>query len=164
MKKMRVFFLAFVFMISLGKASVSASSDMGELAEDICRKAGWEMSGVYSEAVDKTNAFAFGIAAKEFEDRVETAVCLREIVDSKGRALYVFEADEEGDALWLGQKIYASYEFAPCDVAEKMVIAVSGNYLMLFKSQASEAESAVQVFRSFSGGTIRYKKELNNHT
>ena len=105
MKKMRVFFLAFVFMISLGKASVSASSDMGELAEDICRKAGWEMSGVYSEAVDKTNAFAFGIAAKEFEDRVETAVCLRESVDSKGRALYVFEADE----------IHIEPEFFGCD-------------------------------------------------
>lgn len=163
MKKMMVFFLACVFMISFGKTSVSASWDMGALAEDICRKAGWEMNGVYSEAVDKTEAFAFGISTKEFENRVETALCLREIVDSKGRALYVFEADGENDALWLGQKIYTSYEFAPCDAAEKMIIAVSGKYLMLFKSNASEAESAVQTFRSFAGGTIRYKKELNNH-
>ena len=163
MKKMTVFFLAFVFMISFGKTSVFASSDMGKLAEDICRKAGWEMHGVYSEALDKTAAFAFGVSAKEFEDRVEEAVCLRETVDSKGRALYVFEADEEADALWLGQKIYTSYEFAPCDVAEKMIIAVSGKYLMLFKSNASEAEYAVQTFRAFAGGAIRYKKELNNH-
>ena len=163
MKKMILLFVACIFMISCGKAFVFASADMGDLAENICRKTGWDMNGIYRENVDKTFAFAFGISAKEFEERVELALCLRETVDTKGRAIYVFEADEENDALWLGEKIYAAYEFAPCDLAEKMTIAVSGKYLMLFKSNTAEAEKSVEVFRSLVGGTIRYKKELNHH-
>ena len=162
MKKMILLLIACVFMMSCGRAFVFASADTGRLAEEIGRKSGWNMSGIYCENVDQTFAFAFGISVKEFDERVEKAVCLRETVETKGRALYVFEADEANDALWLGEKIYASYEFAPCDVAEKMMIAVSGKYLMLFKSCASEAENAVQVFRTLIGGTIRYKKELNH--
>ena len=163
MKKMILLFVACIFMISFGKAFVFASADTGTLAEEICRKSGWNMSGVYCETVDKTFAFAFGISAKEFDERVEKAVCVRETVDTKGRELCIFETGEENDAIWLGEKIYASYEFAPCDVAEKMAIAVSGKYLMLFKSCAAEAESSVQTFRSLVGGTVRYKKELNHH-
>jgi hypothetical protein len=155
--------MACMFMISCGRNSVPAFADMGDLAEEICRNAGWEMNGVYREAVDESCAFAFGISADEFDERVEYAICLRETVDSKGRALYVFEADEASDALWLGQKIYASYEFAPCDAAEKMTVAVSGKYVMLFKSDSVETESAAQSFRSLAGGALRFKKERSNN-
>lgn len=155
--------MACIFMISCGKNSVSAFADTGGLAEEICRKSGWNMNNVYRETVDESFAFAFGISADEFDERVEYAVCLRETVDSKGRVLYVFEADEASDAIWLGQKIYAAYEFAPCDVAEKMTVAVSGKYVMLFKSDSAETESAAQSFRSLTGGALRFKKERNNH-
>ena len=155
--------LACIFLISCGKNSVPAFADMGNLAEAICQNAGWDMSGVYRENVDENFAFAFGISADQFDERVENAVCLRETVDNKGRALYVFEADEASDALWLGQKIYASYEFAPCDAAEKMTVAVSGKYVMLFKSDSTETERAAQSFRTLAGGALRFKKERDNH-
>ncbi|MBQ3489576.1 MAG: hypothetical protein IJA86_03190 [Clostridia bacterium] len=162
MKKMLLMLLFGVFMISCGKNAVPAFADMGNLAEEIYRKAGWDVKGVYTEAVDESFAFAFGISADEFDDRVETAICLRETVDSKGRALYVFEADEEKDALWLAQKIYGSYEFAPCDAAEKMTVACSGKYVMLFKSNATEVENAAQGFRTLVGGSLRFKKDRTN--
>lgn len=155
--------IACVFMISCGKNSVPAFADTGGLAEEICRKAGWDMNGIYRETVNESFAFAFGISADEFDERVEHAVCVRETVDSKGRELYVFEADEASDALWLGQKIYASYEFAPCDAAEKMTVAVSGKYVMLFKSDSAETENAAQSFRSLAGGALRFKKDRSNH-
>ena len=76
---------------------------------------------------------------------------------------FIFEADEENDALWLAQKIYDSYEFAPCDAAEKMTVASAGKYVMLFKSDGAEVDSASQIFRSFAGGALRFKKERANH-
>ncbi len=160
MKKMLLFLFFGIFMISCGNRSVSA--DMGNLAEEIYRKAGWNLGGAYAEEVDESFAFAFGISADEFDDRVENAVCLRETVDSKGRALYVFEAEGENDALWLAGKIYGSYEFAPCDAAEKMTVASAGKYVMLFKSDFAEVESAAQSFRSLAGGSLRFKKDRTN--
>lgn len=161
MKKILWLLLA-VFLFSCGKNSVSAFADTGNLAEEIYQKAGLDMSGVYRETVDENFAFAFGISAEDFDERVEHAVCFRETVDTKGRALYVFKADEENDALWLAQKIYGSYEFAPCDIAEKMTVACSGKFIMLFKSDAAEVDRAAQIFRSLSGGALRFKKDLNH--
>ncbi len=161
MKKILWLLLA-MFLFSCGKNAVSAFADTGNLAEEIYKKAGLDMNGVYRETLDENFAFAFGISSEEFDDRVEHAVCFRETVDTKGRALYVFEADEAGDALWLAQKIYGSYEFAPCDVAEKMTVACSGKFVMLFKSDAAEVDSAAQIFRSLSGGALRFKKDISN--
>ena len=161
MKKILWLLLA-VFLFSCGKNAVSAFADTGNLAEQIYQKAGLDMSGVYRETLDESFAFAFGISSEDFDERVEHAVCYRETVDTKGRVLYVFEADEAGDALWLAQKIYDSYEFAPCDAAEKMTVACSGKFVVLFKSDAAEVETAAKIFRSLSGGSLRFKKDLTN--
>ena len=161
MKKILWLLLA-VFLISCGKNAVSAFADTGNLAEEIYKKSGLDMGGVYRETIDENFAFAFGISSEEFDERVEHAVCFRETVDTKGRALYVFEADEENDALWLAQKIHASYEFAPCDAAEKMTVACSGKFVILFKSDASEVDKAAQIFRTLSGGALRFKKDIVN--
>ena len=151
-------------MISCGRKEVPAFSNMGNLAEEIYRRSGLEMSGVYRETLDEKFAFAFGISEEDFDERVETAVCFRETVDTKGRALYVFEADEENDAMWLAQKIYDAYEFAPCDIAEKMMVACMGKNVVLFKSDAAEVENASQLLRSYAGGALRFKKDRNNHS
>ena len=162
MKKWLCMLMIGLFFASCGEGSVSAFADMGGLADGIYRAAGFDMSGVYREDIDDDSAFSFGISEEEFDRRVENAVCLREIVDSKGRALYVFEAESENDAAWLAQKLYGSYEFAPCDAAEKMAVACADKYVMLFKSSADEVESTVSGFRTIAGGTLRFRKEMDN--
>lgn len=162
MKKIICMMMIGLFLVSCGEKSVPAFADMGSLADEICRGAGLDRDSVYREEVEEDSAFAFGISEEEFDRRVENAVCLREIVDSKGRALYVFEAESENDAAWLAQKLYASYEFAPCDAAEKMTVACAGKYVMLFKSSAAEIESAVSSFRALLGGTLRFRKDMDN--
>lgn len=162
MKKLIFLILLGICLISCGEKSVSAFADMGDLADGICRAAGLDMNGIYREEVDDDAAFAFGMTEEEFDSRVENAICLRDTVDSKGRELYVFEAENEADSLWLVQKLYASYEFAPCDVAEKMTVACAGKYVILFKSAASEVDSAVDGFRTLSGGALRYRKDMDN--
>ena len=161
MKKL-LFILLCIFTVSCGKNEVPAFANMGNLAEEIYRTAGMDMSGVYRESFDEAYAFAFGISAEDFDERVENAVCFRETVDTKGRTLYVLEAEDANDALWLAQKIYASYEFAPCDAAEKMAGACAGKYVMLFKSDAAEVDMAAQSFRTLAGGALRFKQEREN--
>ena len=117
---------------------------------------------IYTEEVDDDSAFAFGITEEEFDMRVENAVCVRQTVDSKGRELYVFEAESSSDALWLANALYDSYEFAPCDVAEKMTVACAGKYVMLFKSASAEIDGVVDCFRALSGGALRYRKDMDN--
>ena len=163
MKKIICMMMIGLFLVSCGEKSVPAFADMGSLADEICRGAGLDRDSVYREEVEEDSAFAFGITEEEFDRCVENAVCLREIVDSKGMALYVFEAESENDAAWLAQKLYASYEFAPCDAAEKMTVACAGKYVMLFKSSATEIESAVSSFRALLGGTLRFRKDMENH-
>ena len=162
MKKIICMMMIGLFLVSCGEKSVPAFADMGSLADAICRGAGMDRDSVYREEVDGDSAFTFGITEEEFDRRVENAVCLREIDDSKGRALYVFEAESENDSAWLAQKLYASYEFAPCDAAEKMTVACAGKYVMLFKSSAAEIESAVESFRALSGGALRFRKDMDN--
>jgi hypothetical protein len=162
MKKLIFMVILGICLISCEEKTVPAFADMGSLADGIFRAAGMDMNGIYREEVDDDVAFAFGMTEEEFDSRVENAVCLRDTVDSKGRELYVFEAENEDDSVWLAQKLYESYEFAPCDVAEKMTVACAGKYVILFKSSASEVDSAIDSFRTLSGGALRYRKDMDN--
>ena len=162
MRKLLSMIFLGICLISCGEKDVPAFADMGGFADEIYRNAGLDTSGVYLEEVDEDAAFLFGIAEEEFDRRVENAVCMRDVVDSKGRELYVFEAEKEADALWIAEQLYASYEFAPCDAAEKMTVACAGKYVMLFKSSAAEVDGAVSGFRSLTGGAIRYRKDMDN--
>ena len=164
MKKMIVMLMLGLCFSSCGNKAVAAFADMNGLAGEIYRGAGFDTSGIYAEEVDDDSAFAFGIAEEEFDRRVENAVCLRQTVDSKGRELYVFEAESASDALWLASTLYKAYEFAPCDAAEKMTVACAGKYVMLFKSASAEIESAVESFRALSGGALRFRKDLDNRS
>ena len=151
-----------LFLTSCGEKDVAVFADTNGLAAEIYRGAGLDASGIYTEEVDDDCAFAFGISEEEFDKRVENAVCVRQTVDSKGRELYVFEAESVSDALWLANVLYDSYEFAPCDVAEKMTVACVGQYVMLFKSASAEIDGVVDCFRMLSGGALRYRKDMDN--
>lgn len=160
-----------IFMIVLGlcltscsEKDIAAFADMNGLAGEIYRGAGFDASGIYAEEVDDDAAFVFGITEEEFDKRVENAVCIRQTVDSKGRELYVFEAESASDALWLANALYGSYEFAPCDAAEKMTVACAGKHVMLFKSASSEIDGAVESFRSLSGGALRFRKDMDHRS
>ena len=162
MRKLLSMLFLGICLISCGEKDVSAFADMGGFADQIYRNAGLDTSGIYLEEVDEDIAFMFGIVEEEFDRRVENAVCVRDVVDSKGRELYVFETEKEADALWVAEQLYASYEFAPCDVAEKMTVACAGKYVMLFKSTVSEIDDVVDCFRTLSGGALRYRKDMDN--
>ena len=162
MKKWIYLIVLALCMTSCAKKDIAAFADMNGLAGEIYRRAGFDASGIYAEEVDDDSAFVFGIAEEEFDKRVENAVCVRQTVDSKGRELYVFEAESASDALWLAGALYDSYEFAPCDVAEKMTIACAGKRVMLFKSASAEIDGAVESFRVLSGGALRYRKDMDN--
>ena len=162
MKKLIFMLILGLCLTSCGAKDVAAFADMNSLAGEIYRTAGWDTSGIYAEEVDDDAAFVFGITEEEFDRRVENAVCVRQTVDTKGRELYVFEAESASDAIWLAQKLYASYEFAPCDAAEKMTVACAGKHVMLFKSAASEIDGAVDGFRALTGGALRFRKDMEN--
>ena len=162
MKKLIFMLILGLCLTSCGEKDVAAFADVSSLADDIYRGAGLGTGGVYREEVDDDTAFVFGMTEEEFDKRVENAVCLRDTVDSKGRELYVFEAESENDALWLAQKLYASYEFAPCDAAEKMAVACAGRHVILFKSAAAEIDGAVDGFRALTGGALRFRKDMDN--
>ena len=162
MKKMLFVIILGLFLTSCGEKDVAVFADTNGLAAEIYRGAGLDASSIYTEEVDDDSAFAFGISEEEFDRRVENAVCVRQTVDSKGRELYVFEAENASDALWLANALYDSYEFAPCDVAEKMTVACAGKYVMLFKSASAEIDGVVDCFRMLSGGALRYRKDMDN--
>ena len=164
MKKiLLVFTICLSFLLSsCGETVMSAFAEAEDRASSIYRQAGISMQNVYSEEIEDNFAFAFGIGREEFDEYVEDAVCLRQAVDSKGQTLYVFETEAEKDALWLAEHIYAGYEWAPCDPSEKLVIASSGKYVMLFKSGVKEADQVLESFRSLMGGTLRFRKDLHN--
>ena len=162
MKKILFMIILALCLNSCGEKDIAVFADTNGLAAEIYRGAGWDASGIYTEEVDDDCAFAFGISEEEFDRRVENAVCVRQTVDSKGRELYVFEAESAADALWLANALYDSYEFAPCDVAEKMTVACTGKYVMLFKSASAEIDRAVDCFRALSGGALRYRKDMDN--
>jgi hypothetical protein len=162
MKKIILMILVGICLISCGEDDVPAFADMSGLADGIYRNAVSDAQGIYREELDDDSAFAFGISEEEFDRRVESAVCLRQTVDTKGRALYVFEAESEADALWLARELYASYEFAPCDAAEKMTAACAGKYAILFKSTSAEVDKAAESFRTLIGGALRFRKDMEN--
>ena len=162
MKKLLFIIIVGLFLTSCGEKDIVVFADTNGLASEIYRGAGLDASGIYTEEVDDDCAFAFGISEEEFDKRVENAVCVRQTVDSKGRELYVFEAESSSDALWLANALYDSYEFAPCDVAEKMTVACAGKYVMLFKSASAEIDGVVDCFRGLSGGALRYRKDMDN--
>lgn len=162
MKKIILMILVGICLISCREEDVPAFADMNGLADGIYRNTVSDTEGLYCEQIDDDSAFAFGIAEEEFDRRVENAVCLRQTVDTKGRELYVFEAESEADALWLAQKLYDAYEFAPCDAAEKMTAACAGKYAILFKSTSAEVDKAAEGFRTLTGGALRFRKDMVN--
>ena len=162
MKKLLFMIVLGLCLTSCGEKDVAVFADMNGLAGEIYRGAGLDASGIYAEEVDDDAAFVFGISEEEFDRRVENAVCVRQTVDSKGRELYVFEAESAADAIWLASALYSSYEFAPCDAAEKMTVACAGKHVMLFKSAAAEIDPAVESFRTLSGGALRFRKDMDN--
>ncbi|MBQ7309733.1 MAG: hypothetical protein IJW87_06090 [Clostridia bacterium] len=147
---------------SCGEKTIPVYADVEDFAASLYARAGIEKSGIYREELEESSAFAFGLSRDEFDEYVDHAVCYRQLVDNKGQTLYLFETEAAGDSLSLAQKIYAKYEFPPCDAAEKMTVACSGRYVMLFKSTASEVDAAAEGFRTLSGGALRFRKDKNN--
>lgn len=163
MKKISILLLLTLFLTACGEKSIPVFSDTEDLAAAIYDRAGIEKNGVYCEEVENDLAFAFGISQGDFDEYVDSALCYRQAVDRKGQTLYLFETESDRDSVTLADKLYQGYEFPPCDAAEKMTVACAGNYVMLFKSNISEVEAAVEGFRSASGGALRFRKDKNNH-
>ena len=163
MKKLYSLLLLTLFLTACGEKSVAVFSDTEDLAAAIYDRAGLEKNGVYCEDVEEDSAFAFGISKGDFDEYVDSALCYRQAVDRKGQTLYLFETESDRSSVQLAEKIYQGYEFPPCDAAEKMTVACSGKYVMLFKSSVTEVDAAVEGFRSASGGALRFRKDKNNY-
>ncbi|MBQ8496157.1 MAG: hypothetical protein IJ489_01715 [Clostridia bacterium] len=158
-----VILLMSLVLTSCSEQTLAVFADMEDLASTIYARAGLEKSGVYTEELDDDIAFAFGMGREEFDDYVEKAICYRQAVDTKGQTLYVFETEADKNSVTLAGKLYDGYEFAPCDPAEKMTVACSGKYVILFKSTAAEVDAAVESFRALSGGALRFRKDMEHH-
>ncbi len=163
MKKIWMIVLLCFVLSSCGmNTAVPAFSDTNDLASELYIRSGLKTNNVYSEEVEDSLAFAFGISAEEFNEFVDSAVCYRQTVDSSGQTLYVFEMESEKDAAWFADKAYRCYDWAPCDVSEKISIASAGKYVILFKSSAKEVDKVLETFRTLSGGSLRFHKDLYN--
>ena len=163
MKKIMIsLFLAAWMLSSCTKTAIPTFSDTKSLANAIYEESDFDMSSVYAEDFKSTSAFSFGISMTDYESAAKNGVILRPSIDDKGQTLYVFEMKSAADARRLAEKIAGSYEWAPCDNAEKMAIVCAEEYLMLFKSTSDEVEDAVTSFRRLSGGKLAYRKDLKN--
>ena len=157
-----VILLISLMLVSCTQETLAVFADMEDLASTIYARAGLDKTGVYTEELDDDLAFAFGMGKEEFDDYVEKAICYRQAVDTKGQTLYLFETGADRNTVTLANKIYSNYEFTPCDPAEKMTVACSGKYVILFKSTATEVDAALESFRALSGGALRFRKDKNN--
>ncbi len=165
--KKRLFIYLFVLAascVACGKRSVPIYADADTLARSLYEKAGFETESLLVQDVEDTDAYLFGVTIAEFDDSVEDAVCFRKLVDSNGQMLYALKLRTDADADRLAASFYANYDFAPCDLAEKMAVAASGNYVIFFKSESGEVDAAVEAFRALMDGYVRFEKELLNRT
>ncbi len=163
--KRRLFIYLFILAASCaacGKRSAPIYADADTLARSLYEKAGFETDSLFIQPVEDTDAYLFGVTITEFEDTVEDAVCFRKLIDSNGQMLYALKLRDEADAEALAASFFADYDFAPCDLAEKMAVVAAGNYVIFFKSESSEVDAAVEAFRSLMDGYIRFEKELLN--
>lgn len=93
---------------------------------------------------------------------MKNAVVYRKSLDSDGQTLYALEMSTQDAAALLAEDYYNHYEWAACDNSEKLVVACAGRYVLLFKSNAAEADAALEGFRKLSGGRLLYQRELVN--
>lgn len=149
-------------LVSCGKRSVPVFADADVLARSLYEKAGFETDAIYAEEVEDTDAFLFGVTVSDFDEMVDDAVCYRKLVDSNGQMMYLFDMESEDQAISFAKAFFEHYEFAPCDVAEKMTVISAGHYVIFFKSDAHEVDTAVEAFRALMDGRIDFQKEQFN--
>jgi hypothetical protein len=161
----RCFLYLFLFAMSLSacaKRSVPVFADAGELAGALYGEASLDTDAIYCERLKDTDSYLFGMTVTAFGDAVEDAVCWRKTIDSDGELLYALKLRSEEDARALAKCFYEHYEFAPCDAAQKLAVAASGDYVIVFKSALGEVDAAVEAFRTLMNGGLRYEKEMYN--
>ncbi len=136
--------------------------DADTLARSLYAEAGFETENILAEGVKDTDAYLFGVSITDFDNMVEDVICYRKMVDTNGQLLYALKLRSSEDAERLAARFFAHYDFVPCDVAEKMAIASAGNYVIFFKSDSAEVDTAVEAFHSLMAGYVRFEKEMLN--
>ena len=142
--------------------SIPAYADASALAGSLYENAGLSSDALYAESLERVDAFRFGVTITDFDNMVEDAVCYRKTVDQNGQMLYALKMRSKEDSDAFAKAFYAHYEFAPCDVAEKMAIVSAGEYVIFFKSDVGEVDAAVEAFRTLMNGHLDFEKELIN--
>ncbi len=162
-KRMLIYlFILGASLVACGKREAPIYADADSLARSIYAEAGFETDAIYAENLEPRDAYVFGLVPTDFENGVETAVCYRKTVDSNGQLLYVLKLCEGMDGEALAAKFFAHYDFVPCDLAEKMAIAATEEYLIFFKSDSGEVDAAVEAFRTLMNGYIGFEREMVN--
>lgn len=166
MKKIGIFLLAFTCLcaalVSCGKTAAPSFQDSAALAKRVYLASGFSTDDVYAEMLNADSAYTLGINASEFTNLVENAVVYRRTIDSNGRTLYAVKAKSEDAARRLAESFCDSYEWAPCDNAEKLAVACAGDCLIVMKSDSDEVDAMLAGFRQLSGERLLYQRELVN--
>lgn len=132
------------------------------LAMALYTRAGLSMDAVFTEPLDNTIAFRFGMNIADFDETVESAVAFRRTTGVNGQMLYALRMKTEDAAELWAENLYNNYEWTACDNAEKLTVACAGQYLILFKSDAAEVDAVSESFRALAGGRVLYSRELVN--
>ncbi len=165
LKKSLLGLLAAVFLamlVSCGRTAEPEYESADMLANKLYTEANLNHDGVYAEYLDSSSAYIFGLSIADFNETVKNAVVYRKSLDSDGQTLYALEMSTQDAAALLAEDYYNHYEWAACDNSEKLVVACAGRYVLLFKSNAAEADAALEGFRKLSGGRLLYQRELIN--
>ncbi|MBQ9748907.1 MAG: hypothetical protein IJV98_09000 [Clostridia bacterium] len=155
-------FILAASLVACTKRSVPVYADAGELARSVYEAASFDTEAIYGTSVRATDAYLFGVTVSDFERMVEDAVCWRRTVDSDGEMLYALKTRSEKDARTLARSFLSQYEFAPCDAAQKLAVAATGTYLIVFKSSIGEVDAAVEAFCSVMDGHLLFEREIYN--
>lgn len=165
LKKSLLGFLAaalLAVLVSCGRMAAPEYESADMLANKLYTEADLNRDGVYAEHLDNSSAYIFGLSIADFNETVKNAVVYRKSIDSDGQTLYALEMNTQDAAALLAEDYYNHYEWAACDNSEKLVVACAGRYVLLFKSNAAEADAALEGFRKLSGGRLLYQRELVN--
>ncbi len=164
---MRRFYLfLFVFVVSLtacARREQIVFADADALADAIYEKAALSHETLYQEALGAEQAYLFGMERAEFEGGVTEAICCRKSIDDNGQLIYVLKLSDPRETVRLCSRLFARYDFVPCDPAEQMAVLGAGEYLVFVKSERGEVERTSDAFRTLMGGRLDFENEKDNY-
>ncbi len=163
-KKTALFLTLMLFMLLLLMSCEKRDTLTGsayDVARHIYDVADGEGGELFHEKINADGAYEIGLTPEEFQNTVEEARLFKRSEFSGGKSMAVIVAKDEMVAGKLFDKLYNTYEFAPCDPCDKAAFLQSGRYILIAKDDEDDTERLCSAFSFICGGHMRVKTKDN---